>query len=39
MHLRRADSYSKELSQVCDTSKPFSKAVLIEFDGKDGYRR
>ncbi|MEM3192583.1 MAG: NYN domain-containing protein [Candidatus Parvarchaeota archaeon] len=32
-------TYSKELSQTCDTSKQLSKGVLIEYDGKEGYRR
>jgi uncharacterized LabA/DUF88 family protein len=40
VHLRHAESsYSKELSQICDTSKQISKKVLIEFEGKEGYRK
>lgn len=39
VHLRHAESYSKELSQVCDSSRQLSSGVLIEFDGKRGYRR
>ncbi len=39
VHLRHAASYSKELSQTCDSSKQLSSGVLIEFDGKRGYRR
>lgn len=40
VHLRHAEkTYSKELSQTCDTTKQISKGVLIEFDGKDAYRR
>ena len=40
VHLRHADkTYSKELSLACDTSRPLSKGVLIEFDGKNGYHR
>ena len=39
VHLRHAETYSKELSQACDTSKQLSSGVLIEFDGKSGYKR
>ena len=40
VHLRHAEkTYSKELSQTCDTSRQLSRAVLIEFDGKDAYRK
>ncbi len=40
VHLRHAEiTYSKELSLTCDTSEKLSRAVLIEFDGKEAYRR
>ncbi|MCL5888356.1 MAG: NYN domain-containing protein [Candidatus Thermoplasmatota archaeon] len=40
VHLRHADAtYSKDLSQVCDTSKPLTRNSLIEFDRKEAYRR
>ena len=40
VHLRHAEkSWSKELSQVCDSSRALSSGVLIEFDGKRGYHR
>ena len=40
VHLRHAEkTYSKELSQTCDTSRQLSRTVLIEFDGKEAYRR
>ena len=40
VHLRHAEkTWSKELSQVCDSSRTLSSGVLIEFDGKRGYRR
>ena len=38
VHLRHADrTHRKELSLDCDTNRPLSKGVLIEFDGKNGY--
>lgn len=40
VHLRHAEkTYSKELSLTCDTSRQLSRGVLIEFDGKEGYRK
>ena len=39
VHLRHAESYSKELSLSCDSSRQLSSGVLIEFEGKRGYRR
>ena len=40
VHLRHADrTHRKELSLDCDTNRPLSKGVLIEFDGKNGYHR
>lgn len=40
VHLRHAEkTYSKELSQTCDTSRQISKGVLVGFDGKDTYRK
>lgn len=38
--LRHAEkTYSKELSETCDTSRQLSRDVLIEYDGKEGYRK
>ena len=40
VHLRHAEkTWSKELSQTCDSSRQLSSGVLIEFDGKRGYSR
>ena len=40
VHLRHAEkTWSKELSQVCDSSRTLSSGVFIEFGGKRSYRR
>lgn len=41
VHLRHADNdtYSRKLSQTCDTSMAIRSGVLIEFDKKTGYRQ
>ncbi len=39
VHLRHAESYSKELSQTCDTSMQIPSKFLAEFDGKEYYKR
>lgn len=39
VHLRHAEkTYSKGLSQTCDTSRQLSQEVLIEYDGKEEHK-